>query len=119
MQTKITLTISLLGILLLLILANILEPPHKNLGEITQKDINKKIMVEGKIIKIKTYKTATDEFVQSLTLKDASGVRQIVLFNAKNDNMLKEKNSAKIIGRVNLYKKEIQIVAEKIIVIKK
>lgn len=115
---KISLTISLLGIITLLILASILEPSLKNINEIKNKDINKKIKIEGKIKNTKTIKNDnTRESFQILMISDKTGEIDAV-FNAKsNSNLLNLKTNQYIIiiGRVTQYKGRLQIQVEKII----
>jgi len=110
---KITVTISLIGIFVLLMLLDTMNPSHANLGELTQKDINKKIKVEGKIIEMRRYVTQEKEPMQIVVLQDTTGTQQIILFH--EDTILKKEDYIIVIGRVNLYKGKIQIIAEKII----
>lgn len=116
---KISITISLLGIIILLILTNIIEPKQTSINEIKIKDLNKKVKIHGKIENIKTIENDnTRESFQILTIFDKT--REIdVVFNAKpNSNLLNLKTNQyiTIIGRVTQYKDKLQIQAEKIIV---
>lgn len=113
---KISLTISLLGIVILLILANTLEPKLTNIKELTINDLNKKVKIQGKIENIKNYENSkTNELFYILTISDNTGKIDAVL-NIKKTLNLKINQNATIIGRVNTYKNQLQIQAEKIVV---
>lgn len=104
--TKISLSISLIGIIILLILANILEPKLKEINEITNKDLNKKIKIQGKISEIKNY-----DNLQVLTLTKNSFFIDIVLYKKSNFSKQEE---VLVIGRISKYKKNLQIIADTI-----
>lgn len=116
---KLTLTLSLLGIITLLILANVLELNLTPINEISAKHLNKKVKIQGSIKNVKNYennKTKEDFYV--LTILDKSGKIDAV-FNAKSNSgllNLKINQNVTIIGRVNTYKNQLQIQAEKIVV---
>ncbi len=101
---KISLSISLIGIITLLILANILEPKLKNINEITNKDLNKKIKLQGKISEIKNY-----DHLQILTLTKNSFFIDVILYEKSN---FSKEEEVLVIGRVNKYKKNLQIIAD-------
>lgn len=103
---KISLSISLIGIIVLLILANILEPKLKNINEITNGDINKKIKLQGKISEIKNY-----DNLQILTLTKNSFFIDVVLYEKSNFSKQEE---ILVIGKINKYKKNLQIIADTI-----
>lgn len=103
---KISLSISLIGIMILLILANILEPSLKEINEITNKDLNKKIKLQGKISEIKNY-----DNLQILTLTKNSFFIDVILYEKSNFSKQEE---VLVIGRINKYKKNLQIMAETI-----
>lgn len=103
---KISLSISLIGIIILLILASILEPKSKEINEITNKDLNKKIKIEGKIIEIKNY-----DDLQILTLTKNSFFIDVVLYEKSNFSRQEE---ISVIGKINKYKKNLQIIADTI-----
>ncbi|MEK6872658.1 MAG: OB-fold nucleic acid binding domain-containing protein [Nanoarchaeota archaeon] len=113
---KISLTISLLGIIILLILANTLEQKLTNIKELTINDLNKKIKIQGKIMNIKNYENSkTNELFYVLTISDGAGQIDVVL-NIKKTLNLKINQNVTIMGRVNTYKNQLQIQAEKIVV---
>ena len=106
---KLTLTISLLGIIILLILTNTLQPTLKNIEDITTKDLNKKAKVQGIIINIKSFEESN---FQILTLSDSTGKIDITTNKILN---LKKGQQITVVGRVTDYKQDLQIEAEKII----
>jgi len=104
---KISLAISILGILVLLILSNTLNPKLTKIENINKKLINQKIQVKGEIINIKNFKN-----LQIITIKDSTGRIDLVLYENLN---LSKKQTIIAFGRVNTYKDQIQISADKII----
>jgi len=106
---KLSLAISLLGIIILLILTNTLEPNLKSIGEITTKDLNKKTKVQGTIINIRSFEESN---FQIISIRDSTGKIDIT-----TNKILELKNNQIIIvtGRVTDYKQDLQIEAEKII----
>lgn len=112
---KISMAISLVGIIVLLILANNIEPKLTKIKDITIKDLNRKVKIQGKIINIKTYDTKNSETFQVLTISDETASIKIILNkNLKDQNLSIEQ--LMIIGRVTTYKNNLQIQAEKIII---
>ncbi len=103
---KLTLAISLIGIIFLLILSNILEPKLQSISEINTKDLNKKIKTKGQITNIKTY-----ENFQILTISDS--IKSINIILNKPLNLTRNQNLT-ITGTLNQYKNKLQIQAEKI-----
>jgi len=106
---KLSLTISLIGIFLLLLLLNILEPKLINIENINEKLINKKIKIQGKIFNIKTYKESD---FQIILIKDNTGQIKTTINKILN---LKNNQTIILIGKVTQYKKNLQIQADKII----
>mgnify|MGYP001585078195 CR=1 FL=1 len=105
---KISLLISLIGILLLLLLSNILEPKLTNIEKINYKFIDKKVKVQGEIFNIKTYE---DSDFQVISIKDETGKVDITspLINVSlNQEII-------VIGTVKEYKEYLQVQADKII----
>ena len=102
--TKITLSISLLGILILLILTNILPYPQITIKDITLNHLNKKLSTSGTITKIQNY----DNF-QILTITQNSFSIDILLDQKIN---LTRNQEIQIKGRLEKYKDKLQIRAE-------
>lgn len=105
---KLSLSVSLLTILLLLFLANTLEPKSTPVQNITNKDLNKKIKIQGTIIKIQN----KNDF-QIITIQDSTGQISIIA-NSKIPKNHKSKNIT-ITGTISEYKNNFQINADKII----
>jgi len=108
---KTTLTIFLLGILLLLILVQTLEPKKTNIKDISNKQLNKIVKITGQIINIKTFKESD---FQILTIQDSTSKIQAV-FNSNKQLNLKENQTITIIGKITDYKNNPQIQVEKIL----
>jgi aspartyl/asparaginyl-tRNA synthetase len=94
--TKITLSISLLGILILLILTNILLYPQITIKDITSNHLNKKLSTSGTITKIQNHK----EF-QIITITQNSFSIDILLDQKIN---LTRNQKIQIKGRLEKYK---------------
>lgn len=106
---KITLIISLIGILFLLFLMNILQPKQTDISNITNKNINQKFIINGTIIEIKTYE---DSNFQVITLQDSTGKIDITINQILN---LTNNQEIKVIGKITEYKNNLQIQADEII----
>lgn len=106
---NVSLIISLIGIFLLLLLSNILEPKLINIKEINTQLIERKVKIQGEIFNIKTYKESD---FQVISIKDKTGKIEITI-----DKIMNFKNNQTIIvlGRVVEYKEFLQIQANKII----
>ncbi len=107
---KITLTIALLGILLLLFLINTLHPKSIEIDKITNKLLNKNIQIQGEIFNIKNFKESN---FQVISIKDKTGKIDITLNKITN---LKENQKISAIGKVKEYNQYLQIQADNIIV---
>ncbi len=106
---KISLSISLMGILLLLFLSNFLEPKLTDIEQINNKLLNKKTQVQGTISDIKTY---TNSSFQVISIKDSTG--EIDITTNKILNLTKNQNIT-VIGTIKEYNQGLQIQADKII----
>ena len=105
--TKLSFTISILGIFILLLLSNILEPKLTKISDLTIKDLDKNVKIRGQIKNIRNY-----EQITILTISDTTDKIDL-LINKKNINLIKNQNLT-IIGKVNLYKGNLQIEVIKI-----
>jgi len=101
--------ISLIGVFLLLILSNILEPRLISIEKINDRFIDKKVKVQGEIFNIKTYK---DSDFQVTSIKDKTGKIDITTDKILN---LKNNQTIIVIGKVTQYKQYLQIQADKIL----
>ena len=106
--TKITFSISLIGILLLLFLANQIEPKAINIEGITKSMMNRQVKIIGKIINIRNM-----EGFQIMMVQDKTGTMTVT---ADSETPINKTNAEiMIIGKVSEYKGEVQISASKII----
>ena len=105
---KISLVISIIGIIILLFLSNILSPEQIEIGKINNKYINQKVNVNGKIFNIKKYE---DSNFQVISIKDSTGKIDITIDEIIN---FKINQTINIIGTVQEYKQYLQIQADKI-----
>jgi DNA/RNA endonuclease YhcR with UshA esterase domain len=104
--TKLTLSISLLGIILLLILTNTLPAKKLEIQEINLNHLNKKLTTEGKITRVNNFQD-----FQILTITKDSYSIDILLdqkTNLTNENII-------VTGRLEKYQNQFQIRAEIII----
>lgn len=104
---KISLSISIAGILLLLFLANFLEPKLIKIQDIEDKMLNKKVKIQGSIIKIQDKET-----FQILTIVDET--KGIDILCECNIEEIKKAQEIEVIGRVKEYKQALQIQADSI-----
>ncbi len=104
---KISLSISLIGILLLLFLINI-NPKLINIEDINDKLLNEKVQVHGQIFNIRSYE---DSNFQIISIKDKTG--EIDITTSKILNISKDQNIT-IIGKITEYNDALQIQADKI-----
>jgi len=104
---KISLIIAFLGIWLLLLLSNILEPNMIKIENITNKSIGIDVRVVGNITRV----TNLDGF-QIMTLKDQTGEITMIA-NSKEE--LENIDNVLVIGIIQEYNSTLQISADKII----
>ncbi len=105
---KISLVSSLAGILLILFIAENIEPPEYQIKDITDKDIDKLISIEGELSILK-------ETEGLYLLKLFDGESDIVVIVFKNGEIILEDNErVTISGRVVEYEGKFELQAEKI-----
>jgi len=109
--TKISFTISLLGIFFLLFLANTLHPKLTNISEISSKNLNQQIEIQGQITSIKNFEQYK---FQLITIKDSSEKINAVVNYEKYPLNLTTNQEVILIGKVIQYNKAYQIQSEKI-----
>lgn len=102
---KISLIISLSGILLLLLLTNISEPELTKIEKINNNSLNKKIKIQGEILKIEN-KTS----FKILSVSDDTGKIDVLCNPIET---IKTNQEIIVIGRVKEYH-QLQIQADKI-----
>ena len=107
MKSKIALLIALIGIASLLVLAVKSDPPLKKINQISEKEYNQKVAIEGRVYSVKSYDART-----LLKIQDETGFIETVFFE-KNPG-IKKGDRIKIEGRITSYNRKIQISIEKI-----
>ncbi len=101
---RISLSVSLLGIFLLLLLSNIIEPKLIQISDISEENIDQRVKISGTITRIQD-----KEIFYILTIKDNSSQIDILC----NCNLTNIKD-IEVTGKVQEYKKNLQLSAEKI-----
>ncbi|MBT4165645.1 hypothetical protein HOE04_01250 [archaeon] len=102
----ISFTITILGILLIIILTNILQPKIIPINNITLKQLDKQIKTQGTITNIITH----NEF-QVITIKNQTKIN--ILLNLPSTNLTKNQNII-VTGKLQQYKNQLQINANQI-----
>lgn len=108
---KIALVWSLIGIFLLIIIALFTKPAIVQVSDLEQ-NLGKTVVVSG-VIDRAVYK----EKVAFIDLEDKSGMITVVIFD-KVENKVFKNNLIQVKGKVQLYKGELEIIADEIICIK-
>lgn len=106
--TKVSLIVSLLGILVLIILSQQLPIKVYSIDQIDKSLLNKRVAVNASIISVNNY-----EGFQVILLKDSTGLIKATSFSKKE--LYKASNNWLVIGKVTEYKDELQIESDKII----
>jgi len=105
---KISFTITILGILILLIISNIIQPKLTTINQLTIKQLNKQVKIQGKITNIKTINPT----FHILTIKDSTSTIQATTNNQKN---LIKNQTIILTGTLQPYKNQLQIQTNNII----
>lgn len=103
---KLSLVCSMIGLFLIIFLANHLEPNLINISEIDEKNLEEIVKVQGYIEYIKEYESLT-----VFSLKDKTGKIDVVFYD---DFPFHKNDKIEIIGKVIEYKGKIEIEANKI-----
>ncbi len=110
---KISFIVSLSGILALLFLLSILEPPQINVADITSQHLNKQVKIYGQVTSIKNFEQ--HNFLL-LTIADSTGEIDVVISSInQNKTQLTLNQNITLIATVQQYKTGLQLNAEKII----
>ncbi len=109
LNLKTTLSISLIGIFLLLFLSEFFSPNLTNISNINNKLLNQKTQVQGQIFNIRTFE---DSNFQIISIKDSTGKIDITLNNLIN---ITNNQNITVIGKITEYNQTLQIQADKII----
>jgi len=110
LNLKTTLSISLIGILLLLFLSEFLSPKITNISDINNNLLNQKTQVQGQIFNIRTFE---DSNFQIISIKDSTGKIDIILNKLVN---ITNNQNITVMGKVTEYNQTLQIQADKIII---
>ena len=110
MQDKVLLKLSLLwalvGLFLLLLIANFTQPPEIKAIQL-EDNLDKIVLVEGEVMNIIPRDTVT-----FIDLQDSSGKIRVVLFDKLNS--INQGDKIQVRGRVELYKGELEVIADEI-----
>ena len=108
---KISFAVSIIGILILLFISTISEPDLIPIKEITDKNLNQQVKIQGSIENIKSFKDY--DFI-ILSVQDET--RKIdVLLDKTPEFVLAKNQKITCIGKVSQYQNVLQIQADKII----
>ena len=106
---QISLIISLVGIFILISIANLSPPDSLKISEINSNQLNKNIIISGQITNIMDFEESN---FQIITLKDSTGEIQATINKVIN---LNKNQNITIIGKITEYRGELQINTNKII----
>jgi len=104
--SKIFFLISVIGIIFLLFLSQNLEPKKIKINDITKKNLEEKVSVDVSVQKIKY-------LPNSIIITPQNSNITIIIFTKKILN-LKENQTIKVNGKIEIYKGNLQIIADKI-----
>jgi len=108
---KISLAWALIGIFILLVIANFAKPQEVKISEL-ENNIGKSVVLQGNVARA-VYK----ESVSFIDLSDNTGKTTIVLFGSPKENVTSgDFIAAK--GKVSVYRNEIELIADDIICLK-
>jgi RecJ-like exonuclease len=97
---------SILGILLITLLANNLEPKLKSISDVDERNLEEIVKLQGKVVLVKEYETLT-----VFTLEDETGKIDSVFYEKIE---IKKNQTVEVIGKIVEYKGKIEIEANKI-----
>jgi len=104
----ISFAIAILGILTILIITNILQPKLTAIDQLSTKQLNKQVKIQGIITNIKTHPN-----FQTITIQDSTKSIQAIL-NPPSKNIAKNQKII-ITGTLQQYKNKLQIQINKIL----
>ena len=112
---KILLIASLIGIMLLLLISQQIDPKITQISEINESQLNNKVKVEANIIDTRDYSNDTFHVI---TLKDDSGTIQAIFSSKAQKLDINSSFNYTITGKIEKYNETLQINADKIILSK-
>jgi len=106
---NICLIISIIGIISLLLLLEVSQPEYYQIKDITKKQVDTQIKIEGKIISTKDLPG-----ILILDVKDNSSKITVIAFKDFPIKELKNGISIETIGKVTEYQRQLEIIADEI-----
>lgn len=104
---KISLIVFLIGTLIIIILADTLEPKTIPISNISEKNLDEYVKIQGNVTSIKEFISEDSKSILVLaTIKDDSGLMTLLL---RKRTSLKEGQEAQIIGKVSEYENKLEI----------
>lgn len=104
---KLVLIISIIGLLLLSVIAYFSSPPEIKLSEL-ENNLGRKVSVTGYVSKV-----SLKPNVSFITLSDGKNFVEIVFFDLPSDQ-IKKGDNLRIVGTIERYKGKIELLAEDI-----
>jgi short-subunit dehydrogenase len=105
---KISLVVSLIGILLLTYISSLISPQERDVSSLSEKDLNKKVKIYGEIISIDNY----DSFAVINIFTNGSKIQGLI----NNANItISSNHNYSFFGRITEYNHTLQINIEKIL----
>lgn len=105
---KVALICSIIGIFIIFVFANRLEPSLINISEISSSLVDQSVKVQGKIVSIKNSPS-----VLIFDVKDDTGSVKVVVFDKKNLDLNKNQ-LVEVLGVVKEYKGSLEVEAKNI-----
>ena len=106
---KITLVISIIGIIILFFISDKLKPKEYQINFLSKENLEELVKIRGKITDLKETQGIT-----ILTIEDKSGPIKVTLF--KNNQIIKPRKGqfVEVIGKFKTFRKEFEIEAKEI-----
>lgn len=110
---RISLILAVIGIIMIYVVTLFIEPQQVSIKDLTENDVGKNVVVNGTII---SYSINNENIFIKLT--DGTGNITVVMFERTARGQLvydmKEGGFVSVAGKVNIYKSELEIVANSI-----
>ena len=110
---KISLAISIIGIFILLLILEYFPPDLVKLQDLTEDYLETSVRIQGTITQIKETPT-----VLILKLKDSNKLITVIAFEEAAPLDLKLNSQVEILGKVESYENELEIITDKITLLK-
>lgn len=109
--TKLSIICTVIGIALLIVVSDKVGAPTSKVSSLTTKDINKAVTIKGTVKSITTKGSA----LTMLDIQEKESSIKVVLFGqsfGQSKNNIKKGDFIEIVGRISIYKDELQIIAD-------